>query len=810
MIKQQFLLDTFLTNSYDAVLLFDRQLYLVDKNEAFDLLFQLDTSALLTQKITDLYPFLTDFETSFQQALQGERLAIEGKSFRREPTFSKFLWEARLAPIWGDSGEIEGGMAIFRKHPKQQTESEDFTKKRLKDALQAYEFSTDRLKCIINSTQDYTAAIDTHFRFILFNDRFKAYFEAYTGKKIAIGVNILDCLTHLPETYEQVKYHWERVLSGKEYQLVEKIKDGSGRLFYAEMNFGLVKDRNNKIIGASQVIRDITERVRNEELRLTSERRFSKAFQEAGVGFVLVDLKTNLFIQANPAFCHLLGYTQEELRSLQTKDITQSDDFKAENQLMSQLLQGQITTYNIEKRLYHKSGREIWASVSGTLLNDIRNQPEFGLGVVVDISTQKQTQKKLSDSESQNRALIEALPDMIFKLSAQGTVLSAKANIDSLKFSKSDILAKNISDFPLPKKLKDRLLKLITRAIDTHNIQFYECEIPIQQKLWAFEARFMRSNDHEAVVIVRDITKRKQEEAKIKELLEKERWYNQSLAKQNEELAQKEDELAQMNQRLQRQYDVLSRATEALKISQAELEKTLHTLEERNFELDQFVYKTSHDLRSPLSSILGMIHLLKIEPDQSVYPEYIERIEGRINRLDEFIQSMLNYSRNTRAELKREPIDYEEIIENCLEDLKYYKGFEEVTKQCTISGSENEFCSDPLRIKIICNNLISNAIKYQDFAKTQRKLDIDIAISPQQTVLTFTDNGIGIHAEYLHNISKMFYRATEEAEGSGLGMYIVRQTVDKLSGEIYIHSEGHLQGLTVTVEIPNRKKIDEV
>jgi PAS domain S-box-containing protein len=808
MIKQQFLLDTFLANSYDAVLLFDCNLVLVDKNEALDQLFQIDTSAFLTQKITDLYPFLADFAAQLQQTLQGERLAIEGKSLRREPTFTKFLWEARLSPIWGDSGEIEGGMAIFRKHPKQQTESEDFTKKRLKDALQAYEFSADRLKCIINSTQDLTAAIDTNFRFILFNDRFKNYFEAYSGKKIAIGVSILDCLSHLPEICEKVKFQWERVLSGKEYQLVEKIKDGNGRLFHAEMNFGLVKDRSGKIIGASQVIRDITERVRNEELRLTSERRFSKAFQEAGVGFLLVDLKTNLFIQANPAFCQLLGYTQEELRSLQTKDITHSEDFQSENQWMERLLQGEVTTYNIEKRLYAKSGREIWTSVSGTLLNDIKNQPEYGLEVVVDISAQKQTQQKLSESESQNKALIEALPDMIFKLSAAGTVLSAKANIEALNFSKADILDKNVLDFPLPKKLKDRLFQLINRAITTHKVQFYECEIPIQHKLWAFEARFVRNNDQEAVVIVRDITKRKQEEAKIKELLEKERWYGQNLAKQNEELAQKEDELAQMNQRLQRQYDVLSRATEALKVSQAELEKTLHTLEERNFELDQFVYKTSHDLRSPLSSILGMINLLKIEPDQSVYPEYVERIEGRVVRLDEFIQSMLNYSRNTRAELKREKIDYQEVIEDCLEDLKYYKGFDEVEKQFTISGKDTDFYSDNLRIKIICNNLISNAIKYQDTSKKHRVLDIQVAVSPQQTTLIFADNGIGIHSEYLHNISKMFYRATEEAEGSGLGMYIVRQTVDKLGGEIFIHSEGHLKGLTVTVEIPNQKVIE--
>ena len=325
-----------------------------------------------------------------------------------------------------------------------------------------------------------------------------------------------------------------------------------------------------------------------------------------------------------------------------------------------------------------------------------------------------------------------------------------------------------------------------------------------------YEARFIKSGIDQVLLIIRDITKRKLEEEKIKELLEKERTLNYNLERQNEMLARKEEELAQANTQLILQNESLSKTTHELRKSRENLKEALKTLEERNFELDQFVYKTSHDLRSPLSSVLGIINLMKIDTAPERTTEYVDRIESSILRLDDFIQSMLNYSRNNRVEIKPEPIDFIEIVNNSINDLKYYKNFDSIRIYWEVSGEQVDFHSDALRIKIIFNNIISNAIKYQDFQKKERNIRIKIHVKQDKTLLNFKDNGIGIEKEYLKNIYKMFYRATEEAEGSGLGLYIVKQTVDKLKGKIHIDSEGASQGLLVELELPNLKKEKKV
>src|SRR5690606_25205204 len=97
-----------------------------------------------------------------------------------------------------------------------------------------------------------------------------------------------------------------------------------------------------------------------------------------------------------------------------------------------------------------------------------------------------------------------------------------------------------------------------------------------------------------------------------------------------------------------------------------ELKATLEELSERNFELDQIMYKTSHDLRSPLSSILGLVNLARMDTEGS-QRDYLEKIEGRIKKLDEFIKSMLNYARVSRDETGYEEVDLEAVTRECIQ-----------------------------------------------------------------------------------------------------------------------------------------------
>jgi len=236
------------------------------------------------------------------------------------------------------------------------------------------------------------------------------------------------------------------------------------------------------------------------------------------------------------------------------------------------------------------------------------------------------------------------------------------------------------------------------------------------------------------------------------------------------------------------------------KTAQHRLENILRELHEKNFELDQFVYKTSHDLRSPLSTILGLVDILRGEPDEAARRQYVDLIANRVHKLDRFIRSMLDYSRNSRTATRREVIDVAALVQECYADLEYMKHFGRL--QLNFLVGEGRFCSDVFRLKVIFSNLISNAIKYQDFNKAQGRLDIAVEITPAQAVIRCTDNGVGIQPEYQERIFEMFFRAAEQSEGSGLGLYIVRQAVAVLHGTIGVQSQVG-GGTAFAIVLPN-------
>jgi len=242
--------------------------------------------------------------------------------------------------------------------------------------------------------------------------------------------------------------------------------------------------------------------------------------------------------------------------------------------------------------------------------------------------------------------------------------------------------------------------------------------------------------------------------------------------------------------------------------------KAEHTLRKQNEELvkinkelDSFVYSVSHNLRAPLMSVLGLINLVQLENkngDQTMN-DYFQMMQHSIHKLDETLKEILDYSRNARSALNISEVDIKKMIEDSFERLKYMEGSENISKSIEI-GDNIPFYTDPYRLSVIINNLVSNAIKYRDVSKDHNVLQVKVHISDAQLDLVFGDNGIGIGKEYLPKIFEMFYRATERSEGAGLGLYIVRETVDKLHGSITVESENG-QGATFKITIPNLKTL---
>ena len=220
-----------------------------------------------------------------------------------------------------------------------------------------------------------------------------------------------------------------------------------------------------------------------------------------------------------------------------------------------------------------------------------------------------------------------------------------------------------------------------------------------------------------------------------------------------------------------------------------------------NQELDRFVYSASHDLRAPLSSVLGLVELARLEKTPEKKDECLRMIDSSIKKLDGFINDIIDFSRNQRIELKPTKIDIKDEIEDVLNDLKYIVNDAGIQREIVSSDNDRLFITDARRLRVILKNLLSNAIRYHDPDKKERFIRIAISYESNKAVISVSDNGIGIEKNHLKNIFMMFYRADESSKGSGLGLYIVKETVDKLKGEIKVESKPGV-GTTFTIILP--------
>jgi signal transduction histidine kinase len=237
------------------------------------------------------------------------------------------------------------------------------------------------------------------------------------------------------------------------------------------------------------------------------------------------------------------------------------------------------------------------------------------------------------------------------------------------------------------------------------------------------------------------------------------------------------------------------------------LRKQNEELVKINKELDSFVYSVSHNLRAPLMSVLGLINLVQVEnkkadPDPELNG-YFAMMQQSIHKLDDTLKEILDYSRNARSEMNIEKVDFQRMVEDSFERMKYMDGSDQISKTISID-SKGQLFTDPYRLSVIISNLVSNAIKYRDVNKSQSTISIDAKVTDAKLSVVFRDNGIGISEDYINKIFDMFFRATDRSEGAGLGLYIVKETVDKLHGDIFVESVIG-EGTTFRIDIPNMK-----
>src|SRR4051794_12613516 len=239
-------------------------------------------------------------------------------------------------------------------------------------------------------------------------------------------------------------------------------------------------------------------------------------------------------------------------------------------------------------------------------------------------------------------------------------------------------------------------------------------------------------------------------------------------------------------------YEVYS-AREQLKNKVDELERT-------NEELNKFVYSTSHDLRSPLASIMGVLNLAKMENSVEDPNGYLGMIESCVNKMDFFILKVVEYYRSHRVEDVIETIDLKKLIDNSV-DLAHMID-PAITFNVSIHQT-TEFRSDAFRVSIILDNLISNAVKYQRPDEDKPTIKVEINVDESYANILIEDNGVGIVEEHLNNIFKMFFRSNATVRGLGIGLYIVKEALTRIGGDISVKSTYGV-GTSFLLKIPNK------
>jgi signal transduction histidine kinase/HAMP domain-containing protein len=258
--------------------------------------------------------------------------------------------------------------------------------------------------------------------------------------------------------------------------------------------------------------------------------------------------------------------------------------------------------------------------------------------------------------------------------------------------------------------------------------------------------------------------------------------------------------------------DLISRKarTENLLIESRQLNEKLKLneveLKTANEELSTFVYRASHDLRGPLSSILGLVYISTAEKLEKKGEHYMQMVGESANKLDRILNVLIKTMSINEGVLKIDKVDFKSMIDSLVENLKNQNEVNR-TKFVTDIEVEADFYSDYEILNYALNNIIENAVKFQNHSIPESFILIGINSIDKGVKITISDNGKGVKKELQGKLFEMFFRGDTKTSGSGLGLYLVKKAITKLGGKIeFVSEEG--AGTFVSIMLPNLSVIE--
>lgn len=706
-----------LETAEDSIFIKDCDLRYVQVNPAMERLFDLPAAELIGRTDEELFGAKAGAHIEEVDA----RVLEEGEVLYDEHTKplkgAQRTFHVIKAPLRNSAGEITGLFGIAR----------DLTGNKLvEDALSR---SEKRYRGLVEIARDVIFTVNPDGKFASINPAFESILGWSHSEWIGKGFAPLIHPGDLPLADKC----FQTCLRGDKLPLLEvRIYCKSGDYRILEMVCTPIVDNGN-VVGIHCLGRDVTERKESEKAIAKSEESYRTLF-EKNIAGVYRTMTEGIVLECNDAFARILGYdSREEILKLPAQEFYFSD---AEREDFISILEGRGEINNREIRLRRKNGCEIWVLENTTLLPGGILQ-----GTLIDITQRKQAEEALRTSEEHHKALLETLPDLIFRMSKDGEFLEYHAGQASeLILMPPNFIGRGVSDVLTP-GLAELIMRHIEAAIQTGEVQAFENEVYLDGKRHGFETRVVCCGEGEAMVIIRDITERRL-------------------------------------------------AEEDLKRSYEKLESQARLLDATNRELETFAYTVSHDLQAPLRRISGWINLLFTEHSDTLSidsADFLRKVDQNSKEMSELVEALLNFSRVTRLEIRRLKVDLSAMAKSIAEDLRSDYPGREVDFRVE-SGLNCD--GDPRLLHVVIKNVLSNAWKYT--SKEEKPRVEFSAVNENGAVLYLVrDNGVGFDPLLADKLFVPFQRlhADQDFKGSGIGLATVQRIIHRHGGRIWAESK---------------------
>jgi PAS domain S-box-containing protein len=598
------------------------------------------------------------------------------------------------------------------------------------------------LAAIVESSDDAIIGKDLQGIITSWNAGAEKMFGYTPSEMIGASIRRLIPLARQPEE-AKILGQIKRGESVRHFETVRVRKDG--RTVDVSVAVSAIKDRTGKIVGASKVVRDITERKNSEEAWRTSEARYRALFEYAADGIVIANPES-YYIDANASACRMLGYTRGELVGLHAKDIvTQTEVAHIETAL--EMIKAR-SAYHREWQFRRKDGSVFLADVMATMMPDGNL-----LGMVRDITERRRTETAFAASELRYRRLFETAKDGILILDAEtGMVVDVNPFlITTLGFSHEEFLSKAIWELGFFKdiwanaekfaELKDKeYVRYEHLPLETSTGQ--RIEVEFVSNVYLVEGKKVIQCN------VRDVTARREAE----------------------------ESLCQLNANLEQR--VIQRTAQ---------------LEAANKDLESFSYSVSHDLRAPLRAISGFSRIVLEDHSAEMDADglrYLQLVEKSALQMGQLIDDLLTFSRTGRQALNVQPVITADVVNAALDDLKTMQE----NRRVNISVGDLADCeADPSLLRQVWLNLLSNALKYTRNCDPA-VITIGSRREGEMDVFFVRDNGAGFDMKYADKLFGVFQRLhlADDYEGTGVGLALVQRIVQRHGGRVWAEAKLNL------------------